>query len=229
MRTGSATGSEVSYAEVLPGVDLTYRAEAAGVKETLVLKRPPVQSSWRFPLRLTGLSPRLNATGSLSLIDDKGGERLHVPAPSVWDSRVDPGSGEPSYAPARFELAAEPGGWVLSVLVDAGWLASADRVYPVRVDPSWWSPGINSGRDDAFVMSAYPNNNYNVNYESAFGRYTNKIGRWDGSTGTNQTYLHFDLGPLYGAEILDAWLNMYTVHNSVAGSSPFTVWHLNCG
>jgi hypothetical protein len=232
VRPVTVEGPQASYAGVLPGTELVYRAAASGVKEELVLSAVPADGRhrWRFPLQTDGLVPRLNDTGSVSLLDEAGTELVHLPAPQVWDSKVDSRSGEPSYGDARFELTKEPEGWVLTVDVDGDWLGDRSRVYPVHVDPSWWSPGRNSGRDDAFVMSAFPNNNYTVSWNSSAGLYENKVGRFDASTGETRTFQHFDLRPLYGAQILNATWHAYFHHAYPATAATwFRVQHLNCG
>jgi hypothetical protein len=66
------SGSTATYAGVLPGTDLSVSTKATGVKESLVLHSAKVATSWVFPLRLAGLAPRLESSGSVSFVDGAG-------------------------------------------------------------------------------------------------------------------------------------------------------------
>lgn len=72
------TGSRATYENVLADTDLTYDITAGSVKETIVLRKPGV-SSWRFRLSTSGLTPRLEKFGGVSLVDDAGTVKMAIP------------------------------------------------------------------------------------------------------------------------------------------------------
>lgn len=126
----------LTYREVLPGADLEYEVDAAGVKETLILEGLPAdgRTVWTWRLDAGGLSPRIDEFGGLELLD---GERVVASSatPIAWDSTGDEGRWR-----SESELAASlerlpDGAWAYSVAVDRAWLESPDRVFPVSIDP----------------------------------------------------------------------------------------------
>ncbi|WP_029553362.1 DNRLRE domain-containing protein, partial [Streptomyces somaliensis] len=127
---GTADGTRVAYGQVLPDTDLWLDAQAGGVKETLVLKSPAAPNSFVFPLRLKGLTARIDG-GSILLADAQGRTRAVVPAGFMEDAAQ-----AVSHA-VTYELVRQPdGGQALKVTADRDWLADPARAYPVRVDPS---------------------------------------------------------------------------------------------
>ncbi|MEV0730194.1 LamG-like jellyroll fold domain-containing protein [Polymorphospora sp. NPDC050346] len=134
--TPETDGGTATYRDVLPDTDLELTAIASGVKETLVLKSPAAGSSWVFPLRLEGLTPRLDEHGSVELVNAKGSVVAWIPSGWMEDSRIDPRSGSAAQGAVRYELTTVDGRPALRVVADAAWLNHPDRVYPVRVDPT---------------------------------------------------------------------------------------------
>ena len=82
-------GTTAVYRGVLPFTDLELSTFDSGVKETLVFASPDAPSTWVFPLRLRGLTPRLNAEGAVDLVDAAGEV---VAVPSRLDDRFAGGS-----------------------------------------------------------------------------------------------------------------------------------------
>ncbi|MGH2810621.1 MAG: DNRLRE domain-containing protein, partial [Actinomycetota bacterium] len=207
---GAAVGQEITYPQVRPGVDLTYRVGKSQVKETLVLHRAPATpagSQFSFTLDPGGLAPRQESNGGIGLYAQSERPVLIIPPASVWDSSVDAKSNEPAYGPASLALSGDAqGGWKVSVSADHAWLADPARKYPVYLDPSfnYWGAQRFGGGLDAYVSDAYPNSNFDLDYSSALGRYQDKLGYFDASTGTNWTYLWYDLSFLNGKRIINA-------------------------
>ncbi|TNH22815.1 hypothetical protein FHG89_28290 [Micromonospora orduensis] len=130
-------GPTARYRDVLPHTDLELTTFDAGVKETLVLRSPEAASTWVFPLRLTGLTPRLTAAGSVELLNADGKAVAWFPHGSMQDSKVDRRSGAPAESDAvTFEIITVDGAPALRVVADPAWLRDPARQYPVRVDPT---------------------------------------------------------------------------------------------
>ncbi|MFI7497870.1 LamG domain-containing protein [Streptomyces sp. NPDC049687] len=85
-------GDTATYAEVLPGVDLTVRAEADGFGHLLVVKTPEAAADPRLAkvdlgMTTDGLKVAEDATGAIVAEDSVvGGTVFHAGKPSMWDS-----------------------------------------------------------------------------------------------------------------------------------------------
>ncbi|WP_407566319.1 LamG-like jellyroll fold domain-containing protein [Streptomyces sp. 184] len=152
-------GDAAVYPEVLPGVDLRMGVQADGFAQLLVVKtaeaaQNPELTQLRLHLGATGMDVRETVAGGLEAVDaGAGGAVFEAPQPVMWDSSggttpgarsgSDPG-GEPvagesgKLAPVGVEVAQEPDQLVLTP--DAQVLKGADTVYPVFIDPQWYSP-----------------------------------------------------------------------------------------
>jgi hypothetical protein len=210
---GSASDSDVSY-DLGGGQTLKYTFLVTGVEEQIVLASAPKSASWAFPLQTNGLTPTQGEDGSISLAGKDGAVELVIPAPQMWDSNIDPLSGDAVEGPASQTLSkAADGSWTLSISADQKWLADPARVWPVTVDPTTMEAN-NAYSSDSFVSSAYPTANYNVNYESDSGAFTDHVGYFDGTTGTNWTFLNYDISTVLGKHIITAtwhggWIHSY--------------------
>ncbi|MFE7132864.1 LamG-like jellyroll fold domain-containing protein, partial [Streptomyces sp. NPDC057638] len=126
---GSGGGTRVSYPSVLPATDLWLDSQAGGLKETLVLRSAQAPAAFSFPLRLTGLTARLDG-GAVVLADRRGRTKAVIPAGFMVDAR-----GTVSHA-VRYELGDRDGTRVLTVRPDRAWLTDPARAFPVQLDPS---------------------------------------------------------------------------------------------
>jgi len=111
-----------------------------GLKEEIQIPKPSSPSSFRFALDTSGdIAPVKVEDGSIEFRNE-GGKRIFVlPAPTIADSA--------SHAPATpsdaVHYGLEPRGdgeWLFSVEADRGWLEEPDRVWPVRIDPTFTLP-----------------------------------------------------------------------------------------
>ncbi|MEV6230014.1 LamG-like jellyroll fold domain-containing protein [Saccharopolyspora shandongensis] len=197
---GVVEGDQITYPEIRPGADLQLQAVPAGVKETLVLKSPDSPTSWDYPLSLGNLRAELDG-GSVVLKAPDGVVKYVLPPGFMEDSKVDPGSGEGARSTAvRYELVGDATGPVLRVSVDEEWLASPERVFPVKVDPSVVGKGTNGS---TYVLSPY-----SADYS---GDPNLSVGTYNGGGNRAAAYLKFDSvgAELAGHYILGAKLWMY--------------------
>ncbi|HZT93904.1 MAG TPA: DNRLRE domain-containing protein [Gaiellaceae bacterium] len=127
---GSVSGSTISYPSAFPGVDLSYQAEPAGLKESIKLASASAPASFSYSLTTSGVTPEKNAAGGVDLVDQSGKALLRLAAPVMKDA-----AGHQSSA---FTLTLTPtsGGYTLTVTPDASWLASPSRAWPVTIDPT---------------------------------------------------------------------------------------------
>ena len=135
---GTAAGPAMTYPGVLPATDVTEADTAAGIAERLVLHSATAPSTWIFPLKLTGLTPALQADGSVDLLDASGAVQGVIPAGLARDSATGPQTGPVgATTPVTYQLITYHGGPALQASIDPAWLASPARVFPVTVDPSY--------------------------------------------------------------------------------------------
>ncbi|MBT2655350.1 DNRLRE domain-containing protein [Bacillus sp. ISL-18] len=136
------------------------------------------------------------------------------------DSNINAQSGEPQVSNGvSFKLDKVEDGYILVVVADKDWLTDPNRVYPIYIDPSTTL----SDSSDTFVSSAYPSTNYEAFWESTGGYYSLKTGYYDGTTGTNYSFVKPNISKLSGAIIDTATFNIYTAH-SYYPSTATGVW-----
>jgi RHS repeat-associated protein len=129
-----AADSTARYKDVLPGVSAAYTAGPGTVKEDLTLADAGAPASYTYALDLgSGLTARDNNRGGIDVVDQAGAVRFTFEAPFATDAagaRLDAGSG------LSLHLAQENGAQVMKLEIDRGWLTSADRQFPVVIDPA---------------------------------------------------------------------------------------------
>ncbi|PKV88217.1 hypothetical protein BX283_5828 [Streptomyces sp. TLI_146] len=101
----TVSDDSVTYADVLPGVDLKLRAASAGFGQLLVVKSAeaaanPALKSLRFKLSTSGVSVSTDEHGTLRALNPAGQEVFTAPVPLMWDSSTSAtGSSAPGIAP----------------------------------------------------------------------------------------------------------------------------------
>ncbi|MFV2017824.1 LamG-like jellyroll fold domain-containing protein [Micromonospora sp. LOL_023] len=165
---------QVTYPELLPGVDLVVNVGVTGFSHVLVVKTPqaaqqPELAELQFDLDTAGLTVQDDPEGGLAAVDEvTGAAVLEAAAPVMWDSGdgaapgragadtvdvVDPAESAPPGA------SSVPIGWrvdgdQLTLLPDQAMLADPETTWPVYIDPIWQDTR-NSGW--TMVASGYPN------------------------------------------------------------------------
>jgi hypothetical protein len=87
-------GDTATYPNALTATDVTETTFASGVKESIVLRSSSAARSWRFPLTLSGLTPRLVDSGAVELVDAAGAVAAVIPHGIMSDASVNPVSGD---------------------------------------------------------------------------------------------------------------------------------------
>lgn len=212
---GQAEGSTVTYPDARTGSDLELIAGGDSVKETLVLKDASAPTTWRFPLTLEGLTATIDDHGGVVFADADGKVRAWTPAGWMQDSNLAPDSNEGVISSGvTYSLEEEDDRQVLVVTLDKEWLASPERVFPVRVDPSVKSVDATSG-----TYVEYP---YNQNFASDT---VLKVGTYDGGSHKAAAFLRFSglESTLKNAWVLGANLAMYNTWSLSCSARPVTV------
>ncbi|MCA1832893.1 MAG: DNRLRE domain-containing protein [Actinobacteria bacterium] len=212
-RNGEVDGASVRYRAVQPGVDLVETIEGDTLKETVVLTelpRPGSTNRFRFPLTMSGLTPKEQADGSIRFYDRAGTEVAAMPVGVAFDGSGDAARGTQAQTPVHLDLIRVAGQWTVELSVDRTWLLDPSRVAPISIDPS---ATFNAGRDngsthsDAFVSQAAPTTNYNTLLDS--GSYVDKVGYGSYPTDQFNTFLKYDVSALAGKTVSAATWNGY--------------------
>lgn len=169
-----------TYPQALNGVDLEYRSQSDGVKETLVLHSAGVPTSYDFAVSLSkGLTLASAPDGGLVATDTASRRQLTFSAPSVTDS-----SGTSrgfSKAATRLSLSGPADAPTVRLSLDPAWLADPARVFPIRLDPSY---------DTVATASTYVNSgSTGTNYSAATVR---RVGV-DTAGESNNTLISYDV------------------------------------
>jgi RHS repeat-associated protein len=178
---GAAQGSSVDYPDAIPGSSIGFTAGTGMVKERIVLDSADAPASWVFPLDLTGLRAEPGPGGIVQFADSAGKVLAYVPHGFMTDSHIDPhsGDGATSYG-VSYSLTSYGGRPAIRMTLDAAWLGSKARVYPVTVDPT-----VTDKNADGSTYVQYPyTNDYSGDTEL-------KAGTFDGGADKAKSFLAF--------------------------------------
>ncbi|MGD0557188.1 MAG: LamG-like jellyroll fold domain-containing protein, partial [Streptosporangiaceae bacterium] len=162
--SGSAKGSSITYAGVLPFTDLTETATVGGSSEALVLSSASAPSAWLFPLRLSGLRAVPQPDGDVFLDNSSGTTVWVIPQATATDGRINPRTGLPvSSTHLTYRLVSYRGGLALEMTLDRSWLDAPGRDFPVTVDPDYWvntstyvrADDTSDNADSEFLQAGY--------------------------------------------------------------------------
>ncbi|MBE1488907.1 LamG-like jellyroll fold domain-containing protein [Plantactinospora soyae] len=169
--TGAPAGSTVTYPGVQPEVDLELKAQAGGVKETLVLHSADAAHRFLFPIRLTGLTADV-VDDRIVLTDGSGVQRGVIPAGFMVDADGGTTDG------VTYRLVSDGDAQAIEVSLNSAWLRDPARAFPVRADPT---VVFAAAADESMVVQG--NSSYINRDELLVGR--------QGSAGAAASYLRF--------------------------------------
>jgi YD repeat-containing protein len=129
----------VRYDRVLGSASLVYHVSASSLKEEIVLdSAPPGEGPvvFRFPIELEGLRFRVSAkSGAVEFFDIDGVVVFAFDQGRAFDAPAKGMKG--GSAPVKVSVeATSTNRSVLVVSVDGSWMRSAERIFPVTIDPS---------------------------------------------------------------------------------------------
>ena len=198
-----ALQSSLIYKDVFPDTDLLYTAYGYNLKEQIVVNAPQTGYRYSFLLNLDGLTAEKNEDGSISFLDADGTPVYEIPIPYMEDD-----AGVIS-EDVSFTLNETEAGLVLTVEANAEWINNEERVFPVKIDPSFT---IVSGKAldeiySVYTMEAAPN-------DTTLGRQYLYVGAQPYSTtndGRYRLFMHFNNMPTIpaGSEVVGASLSLY--------------------
>ncbi|GAA1589570.1 hypothetical protein GCM10009789_49020 [Kribbella sancticallisti] len=160
----TAAGDTVTYPDVFGDADLVYQVGPDQLKESIVLESAPADPTYRFSLKLAGVKAVEQSDGSIAFHPRSGVGRplFTMPRPFMTDARDDAASpyGK-AFSDNVTQTVTQRGADIdITVRADAEWLNSADRQYPVVIDPTIAVEPAPDQAQDAMVDSGAPTTNY---------------------------------------------------------------------
>ena len=175
--SGVVSGNTITYANALPGVTLAYSATPLGLKETLTLASPGAASSFTFSVTTSApLTRSALDDGNTGLTDAAKGLVATLVRPWVTDAKQDMSGFFSAINSTVTPISST--NWQLRLSVASNWLGSADRAWPVIVDPTVNT--LSAPGTDCLMMSGtlvsgvntIANTGYCGQYPSGVGYYT---------------------------------------------------------
>ncbi|MFJ2738034.1 DNRLRE domain-containing protein [Streptomyces sp. NPDC087440] len=208
-------GTKATYPKALPHADLVVDATRTGFEQFLLLKsREAVDEAGtlRMTLNATGLTARKGKDGGVEFLDSKGAPVGTLPAPMMWDARVDERSGEQLHrAPVALEFAQYGDQVELTLTPDAAFLADPATKFPVTVDPS-----VNL----LTTFTTFVQQGYTTDQSTSKEL---KIGN-NGSNQVARSFLKFNNRPVKNKVVQSATLKLWNHHSWSCQARSWEVW-----
>ncbi|WP_248579445.1 DNRLRE domain-containing protein [Nocardioides sp. InS609-2] len=137
-----AGGTVIEYRSAFPGASMRYDVTPTGVKETIVLEDARAPVRYRFLIdQARGQGGQVSvqelSDGSWAFTEQGAAEPLFVMEPPyVVEGSTDRLAGEPSREPVSMKVSEVGRGFAVDMDVDAAWLQSPERSFPIQIDPT---------------------------------------------------------------------------------------------
>jgi len=203
------TGTDtITYANAFYNTDLVYVLQNNALKEYIVLKNANAPNAITFRFSMEGLTLE-ESDGVGVFLDEDNNEVFRLDRLFALD-----GNGvmteELTYTFASVKGSRDI---LVTVTLDAEYLAEEDRAFPVVIDPSVMISSAQTA--DASVYSGYPNTNYQMEKRLRTGK--------DTTYGVRHTYIQFEIPrAIYGKPITSASLDL----KKHSGSTPYALAYM---
>ncbi|MGW1559131.1 DNRLRE domain-containing protein [Streptomyces sp. NPDC002144] len=216
-------GNRATYRGAVPGGDVVVEATRTGFEQFVNINARPQDGgySYTLPLRAKGLKVVQQKDGSLLFTDKKGKKQAVMPAPVMWDARVDPVSGEHTHrAPVKLTVRQSKGTISLVFTPDAKFLADPATKFPVTVDPS--TSALSN------VFDTYVQQGETVDWSSDVELDAGNPGtkNADGTARIARSFITWNTAPISDSLVSSAKLSLWNFHsgNTDCKAYPWDVW-----
>lgn len=195
--TGVVSSNTITYAEVMPGVSLTYAANPEGVQEVVTLANAAAPTSYLFDVTTSPGLTRANRNGGMDLKASDGSAVFTLPTPYVYDSGP---AAAGSMQAVGLTATDRPGGLIATLALTPGWLTAPGRAFPVVIDPTIEASG--STLKDCHMPSGFPTTSY-------CGQANLDVGYYGTSSGVTRALLQLDTSTIpTDSTVVDAQVNL---------------------
>ncbi len=212
--------SKIIYPGVFEQTDLSYTVTGSAIKEELILAALPEDTRYTMALQTKNLAARMEQDRSVEFYDPEEPDAViwRFAPPMMYDSA---GASSENIEVALTET---DQGYSLELIPDRAWLAAADRVYPVIVDPTVTTDASGTKNQGAFISSTKP-----TTALGAQNALPIRVGRNDADGyGVSRAFMKIDLPDLgIGSQVVGAVLALTTKEQTPDPSQIVTVRKLN--
>ena len=187
---------DISYTNILDGINIEYKTLPTKVKETIVLKnKNSVKNKLVF---FVNTNLELELEKNEILLKDKNKIIFTIEKPYMMDK-----NGVINHN-IRYFIERNEVGYEIELDLDMEWLMDKNTKYPVRVDPTITNYSKKDSVQDTYIYEGDSNVDRNSHTILKAG-----VDRFNGIDKTNRTLLKFELPEIgTGSEIIDANLNL---------------------
>ena len=198
----------ILYNDVYDGIDVQYTIHELGLKEDIILNKHVDKSSFTYRLDTHGAEARLE-NGVINLYEKKSDEpALTLSAPMMTDADAK------ICEDVELSLTEEKGEYIITVTANQEWLDSAERAYPVKIDPNFTVP---TSKFTVVTTSEYRGAYQGLSYGYAGHLTDDQVGApGTGDFGKTRMYYHIDedfSSIPEGSKINSASLRIYQYQN----------------
>jgi RHS repeat-associated protein len=198
-RLAENASSQLTYAGILPDVDLKYKVLSGELKEDIILKRYKEDFKISFQMKVKNLTARLEEDNTISFYDKKDTEKVvfTTEAPFMYDQN------DVYSMNISVTLEEVNGGYLMTLIPEDTWLAEEGRSWPVVIDPIIRTKSTMKLIRDTFVSSGYPTTDHH--------RWDTFRTGYDGIYKQQHGYVKFDLPVLSSSSMVTyAELQLYS-------------------
>lgn len=207
--------SQVIYEDLFDGADLQYIVMPEQLKENIILKDSSAPRAFSVEYSAENLAPVSVDEKTVILQNENGEAVFTLSAPVMYDA-----AGEASDGITLALSDITESGFTVTMSLDEQWLGSADRQFPVTVDPAIKTEQDRNEMTSTFVASGYPNKAFGSTADDAGSMY---VGDGIANYGKTKAYIKINNLPSIGgknSKVIGAQLavfkrNVYSTTNDV--------------
>ena len=207
--------SQVIYKDLFDSADLQYIVMPEQLKENIILKDSSAPRAFSVEYNAENLVPVSVDEKTVILQNENGEAVFTLSAPVMYDA-----AGEASDGITLALSDITESGFTVTMSLDEQWLCSADRQFPVTVDPAIKTEQDRNEMTSTFVASGYPNKAFGSTSDDAGSMY---VGDGIANYGKTKAYIKINNLPSIGgknSKVIGAQLavfkrNVYSTTNDV--------------
>ncbi|MCK4260971.1 MAG: DNRLRE domain-containing protein, partial [Halanaerobiales bacterium] len=206
---GEFNENRVVYRGVWQNTDLEYISNNLGLKENIILNSSEHPDQFSFKVNLHGLSYEQIEDGSILFKDSEDNIQVVIPRANMEDA-----NGEYT---EQVEMKIEEQGnhFILTLIPDQEWLNAEERVYPIKVDPTYIDFYYLSISKDAYITQYGLTSKHGLETHLELGMnkpwFSNWVSQW--------SLIQFDLSTIPPDAVIEHAIATLYLYSEKGGSS----------